>query len=122
MYINDARHSEHRVNARCYTINTCTATGFAWVRIYATRKIRVGEEIFLTYDDVLWSTMEINTHKRQPLLLTMTRQCQQRTVRKYKDFLVRNTKNTELPERIDWCDVHVYLRVKQIHNTIIKTR
>ena len=51
-FINDARNSKFKVNARFaanYTTETDSITGRTWVRIYATRKIKAGEEIFLNY-------------------------------------------------------------------------
>ena len=57
-YINDARHSKYKVNARFaanYAINICSITGFSWVRIYATRKIKAGEEILIDYGDDFWA-------------------------------------------------------------------
>ena len=51
-FINDARHSKFKVNARFaadYITNTCTNTGLVWVRIYATTKILAGDEIFIDY-------------------------------------------------------------------------
>ena len=44
-----------------YTTNTCTDTGFTWVRIYVTRKIRSGEEIYLDYGYEFW----LNELKKQ---------------------------------------------------------
>ena len=58
--INDARFSKFKVNARFsagYTTNICSTTGFYWVRIYATRKIKAGEEIFISYGDDFWAGM-----------------------------------------------------------------
>ena len=59
-FINDARNSKHKVNARFaanYSTNICSVTGFSWIRIYATRKIKSGDEIFIDYDygDEFWS-------------------------------------------------------------------
>lgn len=51
-YINDARNSRFKTNARFaanYTTNTCPKTGFKWVSIFATKPIQAGEEIFLNY-------------------------------------------------------------------------
>ena len=56
--INDARFSKYKVNARFsagYTTNKCSTTGFLWVRIYATRKIKAGEEIFIDYGEDFWA-------------------------------------------------------------------
>ena len=60
-YINDARHTQFKTNARFaanYTTNTCSNTGFKWVRIYATRRIRAGEEVFLNYGKSFWTGFE----------------------------------------------------------------
>ena len=57
-YINDARFSKYKVNARFsagYTTNICSNTGFYWVRIYATRKIKAVEEIFINYGEDFWA-------------------------------------------------------------------
>ena len=64
-YINDARRTQFKTNARFaanYTTNTCSNTGFKWVRIYATRRIRVGEEIFLNYGKAFWTGFENNNN------------------------------------------------------------
>ena len=57
-YINDARGTKFKVNARFaagYTINKCsvtvTVTGRSWVRIYAKRKIKAGDEVFADYGE-----------------------------------------------------------------------
>ena len=60
-YINDARRSKHKVNARFaanYATNTCSETGHKWVRIYATRRIKAGEEIFLDYGEEFWQDLQ----------------------------------------------------------------
>ena len=71
-FINDARFSKHKVNARFaagYTTNMCSATGFHWVRIYATRRIRPGEGIFIGYGNDFWANLalseppQISSHK-----------------------------------------------------------
>ena len=56
-YINDARRTKFKTNARFaanFITNTCSDTGFQWVRIYATKRIRAGEEIFLNYGKAFW--------------------------------------------------------------------
>jgi len=56
-YINDPRGSKHKANARFagnYATNICSVTGYTWIRIYATRKIRAGEEILIDYGDDFW--------------------------------------------------------------------
>ena len=61
-YINDARKTKFKVNARfasSYKTNTCSATGYVWVRIYATRPIKAGEEIFLNYGAAFWRDMQL---------------------------------------------------------------
>ena len=60
-YINDAKGSKFRANTRFtsnYVTNTCSTTGYTWVRIYATRKIRAGEEIFINYGKDFWDNLE----------------------------------------------------------------
>ena len=57
-FINDARNSKHKVNARFaagYTTSTCSITDHVWVRIYTTRKIKAGGEIFIDYGEDFWS-------------------------------------------------------------------
>ena len=41
-----------------YRVNTCSVTGKKWVRIYATRKIRAGEELFLDYGKDFWHMVD----------------------------------------------------------------
>ena len=56
-YINDARNSKYSTNARFaadYSTNTCSKTGFKWVRIFATKDIKAGQEIFLDYGEDFW--------------------------------------------------------------------
>jgi len=51
-YINDSKGSVFRTNVRFaanYRTDICSEAGHRWVRIYATRKIRAGEELFLDY-------------------------------------------------------------------------
>ena len=62
-YINDARKTKFKVNARFasnYKTNTCPATGLVWVRIYATRPIKAGEEVFLNYGAAFWRDMQLS--------------------------------------------------------------
>lgn len=57
-YINDGARTGIRPNARFaanYVTNKCTTTGFQWVRIFATRPIAAGEEIYLDYGESFWS-------------------------------------------------------------------
>ena len=62
-FINDARRSKFKTNARFaanYTVDICSITGFLWVRIYATRKIKAGDEVFIDYGEVFglfWPNM-----------------------------------------------------------------
>jgi len=58
-YINDARGSKFKTNARFasnYATNKCSTTGHTWVRIYATRRIEAGEEIFIDYGEGFWES------------------------------------------------------------------
>lgn len=75
-YINDARNSRHKINARFaanYRTNTCSTTGFVWVRIYATRAIKAGEEIFLDYGDAFWDDLKRQSSQAlSPLLVSAT--------------------------------------------------
>ena len=68
-YINDSKGSAFKTNARfasCYRTNICSATGYSWVRVYATRKIRAGEEVFLDYGKDFW--LELVTPRTTPVL------------------------------------------------------
>ena len=67
-FINDGRRAHRRVNARFaanYKTNTCATTGFTWVRIYATRPIKPGEEILLDYGDSYWDDASALTPPQQ---------------------------------------------------------
>ena len=67
-YINDARNSQFKTNARFaagYTTNTCSATGLVWVRIYAKKSIKAGEEIFLNYGAAFWKGMQQHSVQTQ---------------------------------------------------------
>ena len=60
-FINDARGTKFRTNARFaagYATNECSETGFIWVRIYATRKNRAGEEIYADYGEDFWRAFQ----------------------------------------------------------------
>ena len=66
-YINDARNSKFSVNARFaanYAANTCSKTGFRWVKIFTTKNIKTGSEIFLNYGDEFWNAY--NSDSIQP--------------------------------------------------------
>ena len=68
-FINDARNSKFKKNARFaagYTTNTCSTTGHVWVRIYATRRIKAGEEIFIDYGEDFWSQHRLHTPTATP--------------------------------------------------------
>ena len=57
-FINDARGSRLKVNARFaagYILNKCSVTGYFWVRIYATKTIKPGDEIFVEYGEDFWA-------------------------------------------------------------------
>ena len=63
-YINDARHSQYKTNARFaagYGFNICASTGYVWVRIYATRAIKAGEELFIDYGKDFWDNVSQNS-------------------------------------------------------------
>ena len=48
-------HSNRMLDLRrTYTTFTCSSTGLVWIRIYATRKIKAGEEIFIDYGEDFW--------------------------------------------------------------------
>ena len=68
-YINDARNTDHEVNARFaanYATETCCRTGNIWVRIYATKKINAGDEIFIDYGDDFWADLERDAPSNTP--------------------------------------------------------
>ena len=53
-YINDGVRAGKHANVRFaagYNTNTCSVTGFQWIRIFATRDIKKGEELYLDYDN-----------------------------------------------------------------------
>ena len=57
-YINDARNSKFKVNARFaanYIVNICSVTGYYWVRIYAADKIKAGDKILIDYGEDFWT-------------------------------------------------------------------
>ena len=56
-FINDGKRAGKTVNVRFaagYRLNTCSTTNLKWIRIYATRNIQAGEELFLDYGDDFW--------------------------------------------------------------------
>ena len=61
-YINDARGSKFKVNARFaagYILNKCSTTGLYWVRVYATKTIKPGDEIFADHGEDFWSKTKL---------------------------------------------------------------
>ena len=55
--INDGRRAGKGVNVRFsagYRLNTCSTTDFKWIRIFATRNIKAGEELYLDYGSEFW--------------------------------------------------------------------
>ena len=74
-FINDARFSKYKANARFsagFTTNKCSTTGFFWVRIYAIRKIKAGEEIFIDYGEEFWAGMALSESPSNVLTATTT--------------------------------------------------
>ena len=56
-FINDGKRAGLVPNVRFaagYRTNTCTTTGFSWIRIFATRDIKAGEELLLDYGSDFW--------------------------------------------------------------------
>ena len=56
-YINDGERAGKGVNVRFaagYTTNTCSTTNLRWIRVFATRDIEAGEELYLSYGDEYW--------------------------------------------------------------------
>ena len=59
-YINDGKRAGCGANARFaagYRTNICSVTGHEWIRIFATRDIRAGEEIYLDYGSDFWKNI-----------------------------------------------------------------
>ena len=54
-FINDARGSRYARFATGYTTNICSDTDYFWVRIYVTKKIKAGDEIFIDYGADFWA-------------------------------------------------------------------
>ena len=94
-YINDATRSKFKVNARFaanYITETDSATGFKWVRIYATRNIKAGEEIFLSYGKEFWDNTTRNAVTRNT-----TRTTNQNTPTPTESTLGSNSKCRKVP-------------------------
>ena len=63
-FINDGKRSGRGVNVRFaagYRTNMCSSTNLRWIRIYATRDIQAGEELYLDYGDDFWVTNDVST-------------------------------------------------------------
>ena len=59
-FINDGKRAGRGVNVRFaagYQLNTCSITNLKWIRIFATRDIRAGEELFLDYGPEFWDDL-----------------------------------------------------------------
>ena len=57
-HINDGQRSRKQCNVRFasdYNTNRCATTGFQWIKIFATRNIKDGSELYLNYGDDFWS-------------------------------------------------------------------
>ena len=53
-FINDGKRAGKVVNVRFaagYRTNQCSDTGLRWIRMFATRDINAGEELYLDYGD-----------------------------------------------------------------------
>ena len=60
-YINDGVRAGKKANVRFaagYKTNKCSTTGFDWIRIFAIRDIKPGEELYLDYGDEFWINIE----------------------------------------------------------------
>ena len=67
-YINDGKRAGKIVNVRFaagYRTNTCSTTNHQWIRIFATRNIKAGEELYLDYGDDFW--MRVSKPTQAPL-------------------------------------------------------
>ena len=56
-YINDGKRAGKKVNVRFaagYKTNICSTTGYRWIKIFATRDIKAGEELYLDYGEDFW--------------------------------------------------------------------
>ena len=56
-FINDGKRAGIKPNVRFaagYRTNTCSTTSFSWIRIFATRNIKAGEELYLDYGPDYW--------------------------------------------------------------------
>ena len=56
-FINDGKRAGKVVNVRFaagYRTNQCSETGLRWIRIFATRDIKAGSELYLDYGDEYW--------------------------------------------------------------------
>ena len=74
-YINDGKRAGRQVNVRFtagYRTNTCSNTDLRWIRIFATRNIKAGAELYLDYGDDYWQDVKANRQTRLPQPSTMT--------------------------------------------------
>ena len=52
-----------------YQTNTCSVTNLRWIRIYVTRDIRAGEELYLDYGDDFWENIGATSPSQSPVHL-----------------------------------------------------
>ena len=71
-FINDARGSRYARFATGYTTNICSDTDYFWVRIYVTKKIKAGDEIFIDYGEDFWSKAQVEALSDPSLLKSVT--------------------------------------------------
>ena len=63
-YINDGKRAGRRINVRFaagYRTNTCSVTNLRWIRIFATRDMKAGAELYLDYGGDYWQDVDANT-------------------------------------------------------------
>ena len=74
-FINDARGSKFKVNARFaagFVLNKCSTTGHFWVRIYATKTIKPGDEVFADYGEDFWAEAQLEALSDPAILKSVT--------------------------------------------------
>ena len=68
-FINDGPRANKRPNVRFaagYRTNVCSISGFNWIRIFALRNLKSGEELYLDYGSDFWQATQSSTTSPQP--------------------------------------------------------